>query len=156
MRNIVSVVLALYIMCVSGGVDVYHYCCDACRDYGHNIYRTITCDEVHGEHRCTDSGCTSHHSHEATSHHHTPSDLCSHIAQTSRHCDVHHFDAPQLTVDNSHVSLPAIPVAAILAPTIDIDFIQTYSLDNEVNAFSNAPPLLDGRAILVLKNSYLI
>lgn len=149
----IGTILAIYILCVSGGVNVYHYCCNACESYGHNIYQTISCDEVHSQHHCTDTNCTHLHT---LSHIHNIDDLCAHIAQNSSHCDVHHIDAPQLTIDSDNIAVPTTAITAILVNT------ETILVDHDIatatieSSLPNAPPILDGRAIIALKSSLLI
>ena len=63
--QIVSFCLAMFIAYICGGLNIYHYCCDACKEHGHDIFQTISCEEVHASHHCSDDDC--HHSH----HNHT-------------------------------------------------------------------------------------
>lgn len=154
LMQILSVALAVYILYVSGGTNIYHYCCDACRSYGHSIFITVTCEEVHSHFHCSGHGCS--HGQPASAPH-SHDDLCYHLTQTAEHCDVHHIDAPQLTAGQRTGIIPIMPLLAIMqVSAVGGGNVFAVTRDLYVRNFSNAPPLLDGRSVITLKNSYLI
>ena len=154
--QIVSLCLALFIAYISGGLNIYHYCCDACEEYGHDIFQTISCEEVHTSHHCSDDDC--HHEH----HNHTRvienrDDLCAHLMSDSAHCDVHHIEAPYFSQFNPLKMNIVSPLVAILP--ISMHNAQCTMHNIECKMQSEAIPLvqiLTGRAIIVLKSAYLI
>lgn len=153
--NILTFSLALFMAYICGGMNIYHYCCDACRSQGHNIFLTISCEEVHASHHCSEQGCN-HETHTSLHVHENTNDLCSHLASKSKHCDVHHIDAPQLSQYQS-IDLHFIsPVTAICATPIISDNISIYNISGVNKINPDAPPIFNGRDIIVLKSSYLI
>ena len=154
--QIVSLCLAMFIAYISGGLNIYHYCCDACEEHGRDIFQTISCEEVHAEHHCTDDDC--HHGH----HDHTRivenrDDLCAHLMANSAHCDVHHVEAPYFSQSNPLKVNLVSPLVAILAT---VHNSQVVVRDYEYTFFNkNGVPIahnLSGRAIIVRKAEYLI
>ena len=154
--QIVSICLAMFIAYISGGLNIYHYCCDACKEHGHDIFQTISCEEVHTSHHCSDDDC--HHSH----HNHTrvienQDDLCAHLMANSAHCDVHHIEAPYFSQFNPLKVNIVSPLVAILP--ISMHNAQCTMHNIECKMQSEAIPLvqnLTGRAIIALKSAYLI
>ena len=153
--QIISLCLAVFIVCISGGLNIYHYCCDACQEHGHDIFQNISCEEVHAEHHCSEDDC--HHSH----HDHArvienTNDLCAHLTANSAHCDVHHIEAPaflRLTSKKINIVLP-------LLATIESIYTSQFLIHNYNDEIvSDAVPIvenLSGRAIIVRKSAYLI
>ena len=153
--QIVSLCIAIFIAYISGGLNIYHYCCDACKEHGHDIFQTISCEEVHASHHCSDDDC--HHSH----HNHTRivenrDDLCAHLMANSAHCDVHHVEAPYFSQSNHlKVNLVSALVAIIEAihnSQFTIHNHEYETLDYDIPIIHN----LTGRAIIVRKSAYLI
>ena len=154
--QIFSLCLAIFIAYISGGLNIYHYCCDACKEHGHDIFQTISCEEVHAEHHCTEDDC--HHDH----HNHTRvienrDDLCAHLMANSAHCDVHHIEAPYF----SHFNTTKVNIVSPLVAIIEtIHNSQVVVRDYEYTFFNkNGVPIahdLSGRAIIVRKAEYLI
>lgn len=155
--QILSICLALLITYFSGGLNIYHYCCDACKEHGHDIFQTISCEEVHASHHCDSDDC--HHNH----HNHTriienTDDLCAHLMAKSAHCDVHHISAPYFSQLNLEKINLVSPLVAI------IHYINIQPIENEAQIVSsstqNETPQKasknSGRAIIVRKSSYLI
>lgn len=142
----------------SGGVDIYHYCCDACAEYGHNIFRTISCEEVHALHHCDELDCVhcGNHTHRRSAVSENSKDLCSHLASKAKHCDVHHINAPQLQTHNSVDFKISLPVADMLFYDNIVSEIYSETTEKEYRFLADPPLFIDGRAIIVLKNSYLI
>ncbi len=148
--------MALFMLSVCGGVNIYHYCCDACRDYGHDIFRTISCEEVHVSHHCSEDVC--HHKHQ----NHTriiedKDDLCAHLMAQSAHCDVHHIEAPYF----SHFNGTKVNIVSPLVAIIETIHNSKFIIHNyEYKIFdNNGVPIahdLSGRAIIVRKSAYLI
>lgn len=156
--NILTLWLALFMAYIGSGINIYHYCCDACRSHGHNIYLTISCEEVHASHRCADHSCNhaNHRHNSSVCVHEDTGNLCTHLASTAKHCDVHHVAAPQLTQDNSHTPHFEIPLVATLPSFVITDNTLTPNTSEPCNVHSNAPPIRSGRAIIALKSSYII
>lgn len=154
--QIVSLCMALFMLSVCGGVNIYHYCCDACRDYGHDIFQTISCEEVHANHHCCNNECSHNHtSHTEIPHNHN--DLCAHLNANYDHCDVHHIDAPYL----SHLVKYQINFASHLVAIFPISMhnAQCTIHNTEHKVQCEAIPItrnLSGRAIIVRKSAYLI
>ena len=154
--KIVSLCLAMFIAYIGGGLNIYHYCCDACEEHGHDIFQTISCEEVHAEHHCTEDDC--HHEH----HNHTRiienrDDLCAHLMASSAHCDVHHVEAPYFSQSNPLKVNFVSPLIAI--HPISMHNAQCIMHNIECKIQSEAIPLvqiLTGRAIIVRKSAYLI
>ena len=153
--QIVSLCIAIFIAYISGGLNIYHYCCDACKEHGHDIFQTISCEEVHASHHCSDDDC--HHSH----HNHTriienQDDLCAHLMANSDHCDVHHIDAPYFSQFNPLKVNIVSPLVAIFETIHNSQFIihdyEYEALDYDIPIVQN----LTGRAIIVRKSAYLI
>lgn len=154
--QIVSICLAIFIAYISGGLNIYHYCCDACKEHGHDIFQTISCEEVHTSHHCSDDDC--HHEH----HNHTRvienrDDLCAHLMANSAHCDVHHVEAPYFSQFNPLKVNIVSPLVAIFET---IHNSQVLIRNYEYKIFNNnGIPIahnLSGRAIIVRKSAYLI
>jgi hypothetical protein len=154
--QIFSLCLAIFIAYISGGLNIYHYCCDACKEHGHGIFQTISCEEVHASHHCLDDDC--HHDH----HNHTRvienrDDLCAHLMANSAHCDVHHLEAPYFSHFNTTKVNIASPLVAILP--ISMHYALCTVHNPEFKTQNEAIPLvliLTGRAIIVRKSAYLI
>ncbi|MBQ8721731.1 MAG: hypothetical protein IJY67_06255 [Paludibacteraceae bacterium] len=153
--QIVSLCIAIFIAYISGGLNIYHYCCDACKERGHDIFQTISCEEVHASHHCSDDDC--HHSH----HNHTriienQDDLCAHLMANSDHCDVHHIDAPYFSQFNPLKVNIVSPLVAIFETIHNSQFIihdyEYEARDYDIPIVQN----LTGRAIIVRKSAYLI
>ncbi len=151
----ISLCLAIFVAYISGGLNIYHYCCDACEEHGHDIFQTISCEEVHTSHHCSDDDC--HHEH----HNHTRvienrNDLCAHLMADSDHCDVHHIDAPYFSQFNPLKVNIVSPLVAIFETIHNSQFIihdyEYEALDYDIPIVYN----LTGRAIIVRKSAYLI
>ena len=145
----------MFIAYISGGLNIYHYCCDACEEHGHDIFQTISCEEVHASHHCSDDDC--HHEH----HNHTRiienrDDLCAHLMASSAHCDVHHVEAPYFSQSNPLKVNFVSPLIAIIEAIHNSQFIihnhEYEALDYDIPITHN----LTGRAIIVHKSAYLI
>ena len=148
--------MAVFIVCISGGLNIYHYCCDACQEHGHDIFQNISCEEVHAEHHCSEDDC--HHSH----HDHArvienTNDLCAHLTANSAHCDVHHIEAPYFSHFNTTKVNIVSPLVAILEPIHNTQLVihsyeHTFFNNNGIPIAHD----LSGRAIIVRKSAYLI
>ena len=154
--QIVSLWLALFMLSVCGGINIYHYCCDACKNHGHDIFQTISCEEVHASHHCSDDDCQhSHHNHTRVVE--NRDDLCTHLMASTAHCDVHHIEAPGF----SHFNTTKVNIVSPLVAIIEtIHNSQLVTLSYEFTFFNNkGVPIahnLSGRAIIVRKSAYLI
>ena len=154
--QIISLCLAVFIVCISGGLNIYHYCCDACQEHGHDIFQNISCEEVQAEHHCSEDDC--HHSH----HDHArvienTNDLCAHLTANSAHCDVHHIEAPYFSHFNTTKVNIVSPLVAILEPIHNTQLVihsyeHTFFNNNGIPIAHD----LSGRAIIVRKSAYLI
>ena len=51
------IAFAVLFLWMSLGVNVYHFCCSACADYGADVFLLTSCEEIHAAHVCTDDGC---------------------------------------------------------------------------------------------------
>ena len=160
-RNIFVLVMACFILFGMGGLNIYHYCCDACEEYGHNIFTTISCEEVHSLHHCSEHHYTDAHccdkEHTKSFVGENKSDICTHLTSHAKHCDVHHVDVFTELYSHSqdfHIDAPiALFVMYIIDNNSDIQF---SSISKSLYNYSDSPPVFDGRAIIVRKNSYLI
>ena len=154
--QIVSFCLAMFIAYICGGLNIYHYCCDACREHGHDIFQTISCEEVHASHHCSDDDCQhSHYNHTRIIE--NQDDLCAHLMANSDHCDVHHIDAPYFSQFNPLKVNIVSPLVAILP--ISMHNAQCTIHNTECKMQRETIPLvqiLTGRAIIVRKSAYLI
>lgn len=153
--QIVSFCLAMFIAYICGGLNIYHYCCDACREHGHDIFQTISCEEVHASHHCSDDDCQhSHYNHTRIIE--NQDDLCAHLMADSDHCDVHHIDAPYFSQFNPLKVNIVSPLVAIFETIHNSQFIihdyEYEALDYDIPIAYN----LTGRAIIVRKSAYLI
>ena len=151
----ISLCLAIFVAYISGGLNIYHYCCDACEEHGHDIFQTISCEEVHESHHCSDDDC--HHEH----HNHTRiienrDDLCAHLMASSAHCDVHHVEAPYFSQSNPLKVNFVSPLVAIIEAIHNSQSIihnhEYKTLDYDIPILHN----LTGRAIIMRKSAYLI
>ena len=145
----------MFIAYICGGLNIYHYCCDACREHGHDIFQTISCEEVHASHHCSDDDCQhSHHNHTRIIE--NQDDLCAHLMANSDHCDVHHIDAPYFSQFNPLKVNIVSPLVAIFETIHNSQFIihdyEYEALDYDIPIVYN----LTGRAIIVRKSAYLI
>ena len=145
----------MFIAYICGGLNIYHYCCDACRKHGHDIFQTISCEEVHASHHCSDDDCQhSHYNHTRIIE--NQDDLCAHLMADSDHCDVHHIDAPYFSQFNPLKVNIVSPLVAIFETIHNSQFIIH---DYEYEALDYDDPIvhnLTGRAIIVRKSAYLI
>ena len=153
--QIVSLCIAIFIAYISGGLNIYHYCCDACEEHGHDIFQTISCEEVHASHHCSDDDCQhSHYNHTRIIE--NQDDLCAHLMADSDHCDVHHIDAPYFSQFNPLKVNIVSPLVAIFETIHNSQFIihdyEYEALDYDIPIVQN----LTGRAIIVRKSVYLI
>ena len=151
--QVISLCLALFMALISGGVNIYHYCCNACEEHGRDIFHIMSCKEVHS---------ATHHD-ECDMHHnmkvydccmHGDGDNCS--MQTEDHCDVQHIEAPNF----SHFNTEKVSFAAPLVATLTSIHNSQFVIDNyEIKTQNYGIPIvrnLPGRAIIVLKAAYLI
>ena len=151
--QVISLCLALFMALVSDGVNIYHYCCNACEEHGRDIFHIMSCKEVHS---------ATHHD-ECDMHHnmkvydccmHGDGDDCS--MQAEGHCDVQHIEAP----DFSHFNTEKVSFAAPLMATLTSIHNSQFVIDNyEIKTQNYGIPIvrnLLGRAIIVLKAAYLI
>ena len=151
--QVISLCLALFMALVSDGVNIYHYCCNACEEHGRDIFHIMSCKEVHS---------TTHHD-ECNMHHdmivydccmHGDGDNCS--MQTEGHCDVQHVEAPYL----SHFNTEKVSFVAPLVATLTSIHNSQFVIDNyEQETLNYGIPIalnLPGRAIIVRKAAYLI
>ena len=153
--QIVSLCIAIFIAYISGGLNIYHYCCDACEEHGHDIFQTISCEEVHESHHCSDDDCQhSHYNHTRIIE--NQDDLCAHLMADSDHCDVHHIDAPYFSQFNPLKVNIVSPLVAIFETIHNSQFIihdyEYEARDYDIPIVQN----LTGRAIIVRKSAYLI
>ena len=153
--QIVSFCLAMFIAYICGGLNIYHYCCDACKEHGHDIFQTISCEEVHASHHCSDDDCQhSHYNHTRIIE--NQDDLCAHLMADSDHCDVHHIDTPYFSQFNPLKVNIVSPLVAIFETIHNSQFIihdyEYEALDYDIPIVQN----LTGRAIIVRKSAYLI
>lgn len=151
----ISLCLAIFVAYISGGLNIYHYCCDACKEHGHDIFQTISCEEVHESHHCSDDDCQhSHYNHTRIIE--NQDDLCAHLMADSDHCDVHHIDAPYFSQFNPLKVNIVSPLVAIFETIHNSQFIihdyEYEALDYDIPIVQN----LTGRAIIVRKSAYLI
>ena len=151
----ISLCLAIFVAYISGGLNIYHYCCDACKEHGHDIFQTISCEEVHASHHCSDDDCQhSHYNHTRIIE--NQDDLCAHLMADSDHCDVHHIDAPYFSQFNPLKVNIVSPLVAIFETIHNSQFIihdyEYEALDYDIPIVYN----LTGRAIIVRKSAYLI
>ena len=145
----------MFIAYICGGLNIYHYSCDACREHGHDIFQTISCEEVHASHHCSDDDCQhSHYNHTRIIE--NQDDLCAHLMADSDHCDVHHIDAPYFSQFNPLKVNIVSPLVAIFETIHNSQFIihdyEYEALDYDIPIVQN----LTGRAIIVRKSAYLI
>lgn len=159
--NIVAVSLAFLIAWASGGLNIYHYCCDACAAHGANMFVTITCEEVHSHHECNDPNCN-HHKHQCADgcHHesHGLNILADIFQQDSNHCDMHHFDGMQLSQSINYdfnfttpiIALPNFISCEILAE------LQPIAEQIKYTIYSAPPYPISGRQILATNSVFLI
>lgn len=155
-QNISVLIMVCLLLVGTGGLNIYHYCCDACEEYGHQIFNTITCEEVHSHHHCSDHHC-SHDSHSNDVVSDNVDDICSHLVAHAKHCDVHHMDVfSDFTPDSQNISVDVPLFSFVLFEVGNKVDTQITLYNNFLSSISDAPPLSDGRSIIVRKNSYLI
>ena len=154
--QVISICLAFFMAFISGGLNIYHYCCDACAEHGRDIFHIMSCKEVHSD----------AHNEECDIHHdmaiydccmHDESDEC---LTKEGHCDVQHIEAP----DFSHFHTEKVSFVAPLVATIEAIHNSQFTFENETQSIASLqsiraqylPTNLSGRAIIVRKAAYLI
>lgn len=169
--QIVSICLAIFITYISGGLNIYHYCCDACREHGHDIFQTISCEEVHKS--MHNAQCTIHNYKNDSLHEcnickgqctacccKNKVSICKNNetkVSDADHCGIIHIEAPYLSQFNPLKVNFISPLVAILP--ISMHNAQCTIHNTECKKQSEAIPLvqnLTGRAIIVRKSVYLI
>lgn len=168
--QVISLCLALFMALVSGGVNIYHYCCDACEEHGRDIFQTISCEEVHESMhnaQCTmhnykndslqecnicKSQCTACNCKNKVS-------ICKNnetMVNNADHCGIIHIEAPYFSQFNSLKINIVSPLVAIIETIKNSQFIIH---NHEYEAIDYDDPIvynLTGRAIIVRKSAYLI
>ena len=146
--QIVSLCMALFIAYAGGGLNIYHYCCDACEEYQcsmHNVQCTIV-DAL--EHEC----CTHQHADDGVI---ATNDI--QFTNEAEKCGVTRVEALDLWKFSSEKEgLVILPWVATLTSIHNSQFIiHNYDqgkVDYDVPIALN----LSGRAIIVRKSAYLI
>ncbi len=153
--QIISLCLALFIAFVSGGVNIYHYCCNACEESNqfiiHNSQFIIKNTQSESTHKC----CTHQHTEEETEDWNN-----SRIEDCISKCGVTHIEAP----DFSHFHTEKVSFVAPLVATIEAIHNSQFTFENETQSIASLqsiraqylPTNLSGRAIIVRKAAYLI
>lgn len=154
LRNIFVASFALFFAWVATGINVYHYCCDACASYGGgNVFLLTSCEEVHAHHHCTEQGHC-HKCGKVQRHVNDDFDLCSHLTSESDHCDAHHFSIDNQDFTNIHIGLQ-IPVCIINNVKYDYTF-ENVHICKSFFITKDSPPEYTGRDRLALFSSLLI
>ena len=150
--QIVSLCMALFIAYAGGGLNIYHYCCDACAEHGRDIFHIMSCKEVHSA--THDDECDMHHDMVVY-------DCCMHgdsdeCLTRDGHCDVQHIEAPDFSNFHTEKVNFVAPLVATLTSTHNSQFVihncEQEKLDYDIPIALN----LSGRAIIVRKSAYLI
>ena len=148
--QIVSLCIAMFIAYISGGLNIYHYCCDACEELNqftmHNAQFIIVNAQSTTSHEC----CAHHNLEEEVA------DWGNDKIHSNTSCGITHIEAP----DFSHLNKKSVNfVAPLIATHITIHNSQFIIHNHEYEALDYDIPIvhnLTGRAIIVLKSAYLI
>ncbi|MDO4190606.1 MAG: hypothetical protein Q4D14_02825 [Bacteroidales bacterium] len=102
LRNIVALVL-VGAFCIAGsGINIYHFCCDACANQIVKLYFGLTnCHDVHSHHHCAE------HDHHCECCHHQHDNLdndCQHLKRTCDGCSITHYTSDYDTTPVYHIS----------------------------------------------------
>ena len=150
--QIFSFYFAIFIAFVSGGLNIYHYCCDACEELNQ-------CSIHNAQHTIIDSQSPS--SDECCSHHYKEEEIAdwgnNKIKSNTNKCGLTRIEAP----DFSHLNKKSVNfIAPLIATPITIHNSQVSIQDYEYKFFNkHGVPIahdLSGRAIIVRKSAYLI
>ena len=140
----------MFIAYIGGGLNIYHYCCDACEELNqftmHNAQCTII-DSQSSSHEC----CTHHHSEEGIADWGN-----SKIENNTSKCGITRIEAPNFSHLNKKNVNFVTPLIATLI-TIHNSQFAVHNYDNEI--VDDAFPIVQnrtGRAIIVRKSAYLI
>ena len=155
LSHIAMMVFAAFFLWMSHGVNIYHFCCTACEDYGRDIFLLASCEEVHDSHSCPDSGgcvcCTPKVNHDDCA---APS--CMHFAPADDGgCGLLHYSIDIQHINNVHYNF-YVPVCTVP----DLLTFKAVSLSGHTVAahfFSDIPLHdLSGRDLLSLVSTLLI
>ena len=155
--QIVSLCVALFMLSVCGGVNIYHCCCDACTEHAYAILKSSDrgthCVKHDAEREetaaksCSCGNCA--HSHDDAS----GVGLCNETAG----CEVQHIEAP----DFSNFNTTKVSFAAPLVGIVELIHNSQFIIHNYKRGVfcNNEVPIahyLSGRVIIVRKSAYLI
>ncbi|MGN0187316.1 MAG: hypothetical protein ACI392_06175 [Paludibacteraceae bacterium] len=134
----VCALLAVYFFAAGSGVNVAHYCCDACAEHGMRMFAEGSCEEVHHNHQ--------HHEH-ASAHcceqHHRDGIDTTHNACTLQRV------ATDIPVNEIYYPDFAPLTACVITLTPDADALSAHCATYAPQAYTHAPPLIShGRAVL--------
>ena len=146
--QIVSLCMALFIAYAGGGLNIYHYCCDACEEYQCTMHST-QCTIVDAlEHEC----CTHQHADEGV----IATDNIQFTNEADK-CGVTRVEALDLWKFSSEKEgLVVLPWVATLKATHNPQLIVHNCEQEQLNYGIPIALNLSGRAIIVRKSAYLI
>ena len=158
--QIVSLCLAVFMLSVCGGVNIYHCCCDACTEHAYAILKSSEAG-THCVKHSVEEGGTETKSCSCGSCEHSHDNESGVIwSEESAECEVQHIEAP----DFSHLSNKTL-FSSLLSHFVAIKpHISIYNLAKETQNITSLLHLkaqslarnLSGRAIIVRKSAYLI
>ena len=146
--QIVSLCMALFIAYVSGGLNIYRYCCDACKEHQCKMQNA----------KCTIEDASGH---ECCTHQHADNEIIAtdniQFTNDADKCGVMRVEALDLWKFSSEKErLVVLPLVARLASIHNSQFI-VHNYEQKITNYG-IPIVqnLSGRAIIVRKAEYLI
>ncbi len=153
--NIFVLMLAALVMYATSGVNVYSYCCDACRSHGSNFFSFVSCSDVHNEFVCECSHDVGHHHHECHVDDVNDEDSISLHSEPKDDCHVRRLivESEKNTVNQDTVDLQCIEMlwAVDIASLITSLKAQTYEF---VTSYQSIKPT--SRLLLCLNSTFII
>lgn len=111
-RGIVAILLIAVFWVAGSGMNIYHFCCEACAHQCLEFYFGLTdCQDVHTHHHCHEHDCyCEHHHHDADEDHEHD---CEHLERHSNNCSL-----TRICNDNTlptDVLTPSLPIIDLVA-----------------------------------------
>ena len=157
--QIVSLCLAVFMLSVCGGINIYHCCCDACTEHAYAILKSSEAGAHCVKHGVEEGDITAKSCSCGSCGHQHGDESGTEWSEEPAECEVQHIEAP----DFSHLSdktqfLSLLSHFVAIIP-ISMHNVQCTMHNTKCKVQSEGVPIahvMSGRAIIVRKSAYLI
>ncbi len=157
MSHIFIVLMAVYIGFAAMGVNVFHYCCEACHDHGSSYFHYVSCSDVHEEYSCSDCLATSEEKCCKKRSCYSDSNKCGAVHEPVDDCGVDRLHVDCFTVEEESEKTPlVIELLDMIHPMVHIVSLHIFASFHEVSTFIEQTVPLSNRDILCQSSILII